>query len=281
MKILNKVHIGLGIMGMSCNCFAQVYAGYSDIPAEGVGYATEVVSYTPGLGVAAPQNISSNTLGEPDVLTTSLGRGGSIVVSLSPLSLIGDNTSAADFYIYEHKLYNSWDTYISDNNESWIKIESDFSSNNDIGVVKGYDVDKAKLASYHYIKIVDTSNESGSKSAGADVDAIVLANAVSSEQSTVIDTDSRNSLVFNLEQNKNNQSIGVKIINNANSVKYINYSSDGSLIPIALSVQGDFNCDDIKDINVLAIRKKDGVAINIIKDVNGNSIRVIDNSLGD
>lgn len=162
-----------------------------------------------------------------------------------------------------------------------LKLNRGFLSGNNIVMIRGYDLDKAKLANYHYIKIVDTSNESGSKSAGADIDAIVLANSVSSEQSKVIDTDSRNGLVFNLEKNKNNQSIGVRIIDNANSVRYINYSSDESLIPIALSVQGDFNCDDIKHINVLAIRQEDGVAINIIRDMNGNSVRVVDNSRGD
>lgn len=162
-----------------------------------------------------------------------------------------------------------------------LKLNRGFLSGNNIVMIRGYDLDKAKLANYHYIKIVDASNESGSKSAGADIDAIVLANSVSSEHSKVIDKDSRNGLVFNLEKNKNNQSIGVRIIDNANSVRCINYSSDESLMPIALSVQGDFNCDDIKDINVLAIRQEDGVAINIIKDMNGNSVRVVNNSRGD
>lgn len=279
MKISNKIYLGLFVMGISYSCFAQVYAGYSDIPAEGVGYATGIVSYTPGPGVAAPQNISSNTLGEPDVLTTSLGRGGSIVVSLSPLTLMGDKTSAADFYIYEHKLYNSWDTYVSYDNQEWTKVAPGFSKSNNIGMVKGYDLDEITFKDYRYIKLVDTSNESGSSSAGADIDGIVIAHVASSESLKVIDTDSRNGLVFNLEQDNNSGSVNVKIIDNEGVVKYINYSNDNSLMPIALSVQGDFNCDDMKDINVVATRKYDNAELNIIKDMSGNNIKIIDNSL--
>lgn len=279
MKTLIKMYLVLGILGISSCCFAQKYAGYADIPAEGVGYATGVLSYAPGAGVAAPQNIPSNTLGEPDLLTTSLGRGGSIVFSLAPLSLLGDKTSAADFYIYEHKLYNSWDAYVSNDNEVWTKIEPGFSQSSNSGMVKGYDIDEAGAVSYSYIKVIDTSNESGSKSAGADIDAIVIAYGADSALLKIVDTDALNGAIFNLEQNESNSNVDVKIIDKQGVVKYIKYSSDDSLIPVALSVQSDFNCDDEKDINVLAIRKNDNVEVNIIKDMSGNDIKFIDNSL--
>lgn len=94
-----------------------------------------------------------------------------------------------------------------------------------------------------------------------------------------VDTDSRNGTVYNLYQNDATGAVGVKIINKDNSVSYVSFSTDDSLKAIALSLQGDFNCDDEKDINVLAERKADSTQVNIIKQQNGTAIKVIDNSV--
>ena len=260
-------------------CLAHVYAGYPDIPAEALASGTSVINYTPGSGVVSPENTPSYALGNPNDQATSLGRGGSIVVTMAPMSLIGDTTSAADFYVYEYKVYNSWDTYVSSDNETWLKIDPVSTEENSTGTVKGYDVDSLGASSYPYIKLVDTSNESGSSSAGADIDGIVIASAKATADESIVDTDSRNGMIYNLEENKISGAVDVKIIDKNNGVKHVQFSTDDSLLPIALSVQGNFDCDDEKDINVLAIRKSDNIAVNIIKDTSGNNIKMIDNKL--
>ncbi|WP_435953073.1 cell envelope biogenesis protein OmpA [Dryocola sp. BD626] len=277
MRKYHKVAISLGFMSLTGPCMAQSYAGYPDIPAVGVEAATDVVSFTPGAGTSSPNQ--SYTLGEPDNLSASLGRGGSIVLTMEPMVLTGDGTSAADFYIYEAVVYNSWDTFVSADNKSWTKVDSISTQANSKGTVKGYDIDTVGDLSYRYVKIVDTSNESGSTSAGADIDSLLVAHAEYTSSLKIIDTDTRNGLVFNLEEDTNNGGVDVKIISKQNDISHIQYSIDDSLIPLALSVQGNFDCDDEKDINVLATRKSDGVQLNIIKDIYGKDIKTIDNSL--
>lgn len=260
-------------------CLAQVYAGYPDIPAEAIASGTSVINYTPGPGVVSPENTPSYALGNPNDQATSLGRGGSIVVTMAPMALIGDTTSAADFYVYEYKVYNSWDTYVSSDNKTWLKIAPVSSEENNTGTVKGYDVDSLGASPYPYIKLIDTSNESGASSAGADIDGIVIASAKQSAEYNIVDTDTRNGKVFNLEQEKTSGAVDVKIIDKANGVIHVPFTTDDSLSPVALSVQGNFDCDDEKDLNILAVRKSDGVAVNIIKDMSGNAIGTIDNSV--
>lgn len=278
MYFLKHIFFSL-LLTITYPCFAQDYAGYPDIPTEGIAMGTSIVSYSPGAGAASPNNNPSSAIGAPNDSATSLGRGGNIVISMEPMELQGDGTTAPDFYVYEYVDYNSWDTYVSSDNENWIKLESVSSSKNSTGTVKGYDVDEINNGQFPYIKIVDTSNESGSSSAGADIDGVVIASAKRSTEENIVDTDSRNGTVYNLEQEKTSGAVEVKIIDKANGVKYVQFTTDDSLSPIALSVQGNFNCDDEKDLNVLAIRKSDGVAVNIIKDTSGNDIKTIDNSV--
>ena len=278
MYLLKHIFFSL-LLTITYPCFAQVYAGYPDIPTEGIAMGTSIVSYSLGAGAASPNNNPSSAIGAPNDSATSLGRGGNIVISMEPMELQGDGTTAPDFYVYEYVDYNSWDTYVSSDNENWIKLESVSSSKNSTGTVKGYNVDEINNGKFPYIKIVDTSNESGTSSAGADIDGVVISSAKRSTEENIVDTDSRNGTVYNLEQEKTSGAVEVKIIDKANGVKYVQFTTDDSLSPIALSVQGNFNCDDEKDLNVLAIRKNDGVAVNIIKDTSGNDIKTIDNSV--
>ncbi|ECE0486502.1 cell envelope biogenesis protein OmpA [Salmonella enterica subsp. enterica] len=260
--------------------FAQSWDGFPDIPATGVGNATAVVLYSPGPGVVAPYNVPENALGYPDEASPSLGRSGELVLSTAPMIITGDKTETADFYVYEATNPESWDTYVSTDNETWVKLASVWSAQNSRGTVKGYDVDSILSGgSFPYVKLVDTSNSSGNDSAGADINAIVIANAQYTGKGTIVDTDSRNGMVFNLEKDESTGAVNVKRINKDGSVQYINYSTDDSLEPVALSVQGNFDCDDEKDINVLLTRKNDGVPLNIIKDLQGNDIKTIDNSV--
>ncbi|QKN80775.1 cell envelope biogenesis protein OmpA [Scandinavium goeteborgense] len=285
MKNALKAAIGIALVSLSASSFAQVYDGYPDIPADGVGFASQVSSYDVGSGsVQAPQDDPTRALGEPDQATLSLGGGGNVVLSTGDLTLHTDGTDgtdAADFYVYEHKLLESWDTYVSKDNLTWEKIEPVSTQSNSIGNVDGYDLDSLGSDSdgYNYIKLVDTSFSSTTATSGADIDGVVLATAKYSGGGELVDTDSRNGTIYNLEKSKKTGAVDVKKISKDGSVDYIPFSTDDSLEPIALSVQGNFDCDDAKDINVLATRKSDDVPVNIIKDQKGNDIATIDNSI--
>ncbi len=275
---------------LSTTAFAQSYKGYPDIPGDTVGYATQVISYSPGTGVAAKYKNSSYILGEPDYYTTSnsfaLGNSGSIVVSFSPFIIKPSGDNSADFYVYEVETYEPWDAYVSNDLENWEKVPAVFKDVTSTsggtkgrGSVVGYDVDAISAAqTYKYLKIVDTSNSGFADSAGSDIDAVVVTSAVYAGNGKIVDTDSRNGLVYNLLSDQDTGAVGVKIIDKQDGVRYIPFSTDASLEAVALSVQGNFDCDDEKDINVLAIKSDTKVPLNIIKNQAGNEIRTIDNS---
>lgn len=271
----------LSLLAVSASCFAQSYGGYPDIPANGVAFASESVLYEPGAGVGAPQDDPTRALGEPDQKTTSLGRLGSLVLSSGDYQFHADGTDEADFYIYEHLQVESWDTYVSTDSNTWLKVEPTFNVKNGVGSVNGYDLDAlgSMGSQYQYVKVVDTSNSSGTTSSGSDIDGVVFVSAKYSGASQVVDTDSRNGIVYNLEKHEVTGVIDVKIIDKLGTVEYVPFSSDDSLEPISLSVQGNYDCDDEKDINVLVTRKSDGVQLNIIKNQRGDEIRTIDNSV--
>lgn len=280
MKKLIQAAIGMALVTMSASSFAQVYAGFPDIPATGKGFMTSVISYDVGPGVKPSWQAPDYALGEPDTHDAILGRLGSIVLNTAPLSIVSDGTSAADFYVYEGAEYESWDTFVSVDNETWVKVEPVSSAENSVGTVKGYDVDSiSPSGKYPYIKLIDTSNSAGDTSSGADIDAVVIASAQYTGGGEIVDTDSRNGEVFNLEKDQATGAVDVKKISKDGSVQHIPFSTDDSIEPIALSVQGNFDCDDAKDINVLATRKADNVPVNIIKDQAGNDIATIDNSV--
>ncbi|AVT58205.1 cell envelope biogenesis protein OmpA [Pectobacterium versatile] len=290
---MKKYVIALMCM-FSVSAFAEAYKGYPDIPGNAVGFATEVVSYTPGKNVDSNRKVPERVLGEPTVYSTgntslSLGSAGSMVVGFTPYAIKKSGTADADFYIYEVGIYESWDAYVSTDGNLWIKATAVFTEINPEpdsivatrGSVIGYDVDviDSKEDSFAYLKIVDTSLSSYKGSAGSDIDSIVITSAKALGTEIFVDTDSRNGKVYNLYQNDVTGAVGVKIINKDNVVSYVPFSTDDSLKAMALSLQGDFNCDDEKDINVLAARKSDNTHLNIIKQQNGTAIKTIDNSV--
>lgn len=279
---------------ISASAFAETYKGYPDIPGSAVGFATEVVSYTPGPNVLASYKVPERVLGAPNHYsagesTFSLGAAGSVVVRFSPLGIKKSGTADADFYVYEVGTYESWDAYVSNDGKTWVKATPVFKEINPAsdkvttnrGSVIGYDVDVIDSAedSFIYVKIVDTSLSTYTNSPGADIDAIVVASAKVLGSEVFVDTDALNGKVYNLYQNDTTGAVGVKIINKDNAVSYVSFSTDDSLKPIALSLQGDFNCDDEKDINVLATQTADNVQVNIIKQQDGTAIKTIDNSV--
>ncbi|RUR87268.1 hypothetical protein PB16LOC_04496 [Pectobacterium versatile] len=82
---MKKYVIALMCM-FSVSAFAETYKGYPDIPGNAVGFATEVVSYTPGKNVDSNRKVPERVLGEPTVYSTgntslSLGSAGSMVCS--------------------------------------------------------------------------------------------------------------------------------------------------------------------------------------------------------
>ncbi|MEG1421297.1 MAG: cell envelope biogenesis protein OmpA [Citrobacter sp.] len=280
MNKLFQAAIGMALVTMSASSFAEAIANYPDIPATIAGTTHSYVDWNPGEGTASPHNDPQHAVGLPDDYSTALGRSGEIVLSTAPSILTGDTTAAADFYVYEGAEYESWDTYVSKDNLTWVKLDSVWNDSNSQGTVKGYDVDSITSGGeFTYIKIIDTSNSAGSTSSGTDVDGIALASVKYSGTGQIVDTDSRNGVVYDLFKDGASGAVAVKKISKDGSVEYIPFSTDDSLEPIALSVQGDFDCDDAKDINVLATRKSDGVQLNIIKDQMGSDIATIDNSV--
>jgi len=282
MQNIVKQIIAFSFIATSVSSFAQVYSGYPDIPVKAVGFASEVVLYKVGTDkVISPQNDPARALGEPDQLTVSLGGGGTLVLSTGDLTLFTGGTNAPDFYVYEHNVVEHWDTYVSKDNITWKKIAPASTQSNSTGSVYGYDLDSlgAGTNGYPYIKMIDTSFDASSASSGTDIDAVVLTTAKFSGSGKVIDTDSRNGIVYNLEKSVKTGAVVVKKISKDGHVDYIPFSTDDGLEPIALSVQGDFNCNDEKDINVLVTRKVDNVSLNIIKDQQGNTITTVDNSV--
>ena len=287
---MKKIVIALMCL-VTSSAFAQSYKGYPDIPDNTVGYATQVIDYSPGTGVSEQYKHSEYILGEPDYYTTTnsfaLGNSGSIVVGFSPFIIKPSGDNSADFYIYEVETYEPWDAYVSNDLENWVKapvvfkdVTATTGGTKGRGSVVGYDVDAISATdTYKYVKIVDTSNSGFANSAGSDIDAVVVTSAVYSGNGAIVDTDSRNGLVYNLMSDQETGAVGVKIIDKQDGVRYIPFSTDASLEPVALSVQGNFNCDDEKDINVLAIKSDTKVPLNIIKDQAGNDIRTIDNSV--
>lgn len=290
---MKKYIIALMCM-ISTSAFAQSYTGYPDIPGTAVGFATEVISYTPGTNVGTSNQYTERVLGAPDyytagVNTFSLGAGGNIVVGFGLNAIKKSGTSDADFYIYEVGTYESWNTFVSNDGVTWTKATPSFTEINPAssntttsrGSIIGYDIDviSSEEESFRYVKIVDTSLSSYSGSAGADIDAIVLTSVKVLGTEVFVDTDSRNGKVYNLYQNDVTGAVGVKIINKDSTVSYVPFSTDDSLKAVALSLQGDFNCDDEKDINVLATQTADNVQVNIIKQQDGTAIKTIDNSV--
>ncbi|QHP80909.1 cell envelope biogenesis protein OmpA [Pectobacterium odoriferum] len=278
----------------SVSAFAETYKGYPDIPGTAVGFATEVVSYTPGPKVSSSFKDPKRALGAPNryssgETTFSLGAAGSLVLRFSPLAIKKGGTVDADFYVYEVGTYESWDAYVSVDGNEWIKATPVFKDINPApsnvatnrGSVIGYDVDviESTSDSFAYLKIVDTSLSTYADSPGADIDAVVVTSAKALGSEVFVDTDSRNGTIYNLYQNDVTGAVGVKIINKDNTVSYVPFSTDDSLKAVALSLQGDFNCDDEKDINVLATKTADNVQVNIIKQQNGTAIKTIDNSV--
>ncbi|MCU5772841.1 cell envelope biogenesis protein OmpA [Erwiniaceae bacterium BAC15a-03b] len=279
---------------LSTSVFAQSYTGYPDIPGTAQGYATKVVSYTPGSGVASGYNVPAHALGAPNYFSESeqafaLGPGGNVVLSFEPLAIKKNGTNAADFFIYEEAVYDSFDAYVSNDGVNWLKAPVAFQDINPTpsgsattrGSVIGFDVDSLAsiTGSFALVKIVDTSRTTGGNAPGADIDAVVVTSAENLGSDVLVDTDSRNGVVYDLYQNSVTGAIGVKIIDKNNVVKFVTFSTDASLQAIALSLQGDFNCDDQKDINVLAARKSDNVQLNIIKQQDGTALKTIDNSV--
>lgn len=290
-----KKYLAVLLCIVSASSFAETYKNYPDIPAPAAAFATEVISYNPGPNVAAGRDDPKLALGAPAFYSPgkapfSLGTGGNVVLGFSPDAIKKSGTSDADFYIYEVGQYESWDAYVSNDGTNWVKATASFSNVNPQpassatftrGSVIGYDVDLISGAtdSFRYVKIVDTSLSTYAGSGGSDIDAVVVTNAKALGADILVDTDSRNGKVYNLYQNDVTGAVGVKIIYKDSTVSYVPFSTDNTLTAIALSLQGDFNCDDEKDINVLATQTRGGTQVNIIKQQNGTAIKIIDNSV--
>lgn len=288
---MKKLHILL-LCAFSASAMADAYTTYKPLPEKVTGFAKSVVQYSPGEGASGIGAVTDNILKAPDDPNSgangpfnflSLGKGGSVIVEMDS-AIQADGTSASELYVFESRSYETFDVYISNDRTNWTKLAISSSAIQDgAGSWVSFNLDGqvSPGQAYRYVRIVDTGKV-GSMVAGtygADIDAVVSTAALPAEANyKYFDTDSRNGKVYDLYQNTATGAIGVKIIDKQNHVTYIPFSTDSSLDAVALSLQGDFNCDDEKDINVLATRKSDSVQLNIIKQQDGTAIRTIDNA---
>jgi hypothetical protein len=156
--------------GFKMNCFkslfyAAVFAGTATAGHATVYYAAEVVSYTPGVfeSVWPYRDDPASALGAADGDFLSLGIGGEIVLSFG----IGFHTGGL---IYEETYYSrsnhkeSADIYASSDGVTWDLVASVTNASG----ATSYDVS----GSYSLLKIVDTSDITGSTFDGFDLDAI-------------------------------------------------------------------------------------------------------------
>ncbi|QKN80776.1 cell envelope biogenesis protein OmpA [Scandinavium goeteborgense] len=278
MKNALKAVLGITLVSLSVSSFAQQYEDYPEVPGVGLAYATSGEFFPgPGTIVTSPDN----ALGVPDDNAVPLGDGGTLILGFDPFVITGDKTSAPDFSIIEQSEREIFSVFISADKENWIEVKPVYKEYNSAGSTYGFDVDavEGQENQYKYVKLVDASFSAGSSYAGADIVGAVVTSGKYVGGGVVVDTDSRNGIVYNLEKDKSSGVVDVKKIGKDGSVQHIMFSDDDSLDPIALSVQGNFDCDDAKDINVLATRKADDVPVNIIKDQQGNDIATIDNSV--
>ncbi|WP_034946146.1 hypothetical protein [Erwinia oleae] len=277
----------------SASAIADTYTTYKPVVEPTIGFAKSVVQYNPGEGASGVGAVTNKILGAPDDPNTganapfnflSMGMGGNVIVEMdSPLR--ADSTSANELYVFESRSYETFDVYVSVDQTTWTKLAITSSAiQNGAGSWVGFNLDGQVTQGvlYPYVRIVDTGKQGSTVAGtyGADIDAVVATAASPSQASyKFIDTDSRNGKVYDLYQNTATGAIGVKIIDKNDQVSYIPFTSDGSMDALAISLQGDFNCDDQKDINVLATRKADNVQLNIIKQQDGTAIKTIDNSV--
>ena len=277
----------------SFSSFAEKYTTYAETPGVAQGFATNVVSYSPGAGASGAATTQSRILGAPDDTndgtaskSLSLGKKGNVVVQVGPNALKADGTTANDLYIFESSWWESFDVYVSTDNVTFTKLTPTTQSiaTSGKGSWLGFDIDGQvdPYQAYPFIKIVDTSNSTSTVPGtdGADIDAVVIMSAVTPAGNNIYyDTDATNGSIFNLYKDADTGAVGVKVIRADNSVYYIPYSADDSLEPVALSVQTDFNSDSENDVEVLVTRKADNAQLNIVRATTGALIRTVDNSV--
>ncbi|MEG1090823.1 MAG: hypothetical protein RSE38_05805 [Acinetobacter sp.] len=278
MRQIFKKIICMSVILFPVSGFSQQYDDYPEVLGTGIAYAT-TADFTPGPGTVLTN--ADNALGVPDDGAVPLGDGGILILGFEPYEISGDGTDASDFSVIEQGEVEKFSTFVSTDETNWVQLYPVYSKTNSAGSTYGFDVDaiSGETNHYKYVKLVDTSNTPGPNYAGADIVGAVITSGSYVGGGDIVDTDSRNGIVYNLERDKTSGAVDVKRIKKDGSVEHIMFSNDDSLEPIALSVQGNFDCDDEKDINVLAKRKSDGVPLNIIKDQQGNDIKTIDNSV--
>lgn len=289
---MKKLILIAGLL-VSFSSLAEKYSTYADAPGTAQGFATSVVSYSPGPGASGAATTQSRVLGAPDdandgtaTKSLSLGKKGNVVVQVGPNALKADGTSANDLYVFESSWWESFDVYVSTDNVNFTKLTPTTQSITTTGKGSwlGFNLDGQvdPYQAYPFIKVVDTSNSTSTVAGtdGADIDAVVIMSAVTPAGNNVFyDTDSDGGSVYNLYQDADTGAVGVKVIRADKSVYYIPFSTDNSLDPVALSVQTDFNSDSVNDVEVLVKRKADNAQLNIVRSTIGTLIETIDNSV--
>ncbi|KHT43332.1 hypothetical protein [Pectobacterium brasiliense] len=277
----------LVFMIFSASAHAVKYSTYKAIPSDAKGFAVEVVDYSPGTGASGVAAVQNNILGAPDDKYLSLGKKGSVTVRVGENALAADGTSAVELYVFEAAWWDSFDVYISPDNVTFTKlaITTQAKASAGGGSWLGFNLDGQVDASlsYPYVKIVDTSNSTSSiiGTDGADIDGVVITHTDLPVNNPIFyDTDTLNGNIFNLYKDASTGATGVKITRTNNTASYINYDQTDSLVPVALSVQSDFNGDSENDLEILVTRKSDNIQLNIVRSQSGELIKTITHSMG-
>jgi len=147
------------------------YSGIT-FPDGDISFADSVVSFTPGLDVAAPHLDPSLGLGAPDDNHLSLGDGGVLIVQFTDNSLTTSGDATADLHIFEvGSRVEVFNIAISQDLVNWIDL-GDLSgqpTSIDIDGVAGV----VQFTQYSYVRLTDVApSETGSPFGEADIDAI-------------------------------------------------------------------------------------------------------------
>lgn len=168
------VLLGASQIGLQAANFGGV-----EFPQGALSFADQVVSYTPGSGVLAPNNDPSQALGVPnydvqaDLNYVSLGDvPGSLVLRFLDNSLTTSGTPADDLWVFEiGGAIEPTSVDISTDGINWLPIGDTG------GATSGIDLDSIAGvipgAKYSYVRLSELPPlQSGSPFAGADIDAV-------------------------------------------------------------------------------------------------------------
>ncbi|MCE5277253.1 MAG: PEP-CTERM sorting domain-containing protein [Planctomycetaceae bacterium] len=184
------------VVAMAASAASAEIIGGIEFPQGIAAFADEVVAYTPGAGIDAPdvrwQN-PADALGTPNYTPplpgatehnigqfVSLGNGGSLTLKFTDNFLSGCGTSCYDLWIFEvGPVVESMSVEISKDGATWYSVGSVG------GATAGVDIDAYGFSHsdhFYYVRLTDDPNQwpqsdHYGKWSGADIDAVAVIHA--------------------------------------------------------------------------------------------------------